>query len=42
MICMFVREPCKYISCPLWSERFQFCRFVLAVDKVLGEEPPRT
>jgi len=38
MICMFTHEPCKYISCPLWSERHQGCRFVLAINKILEEE----
>lgn len=40
MICPFNHEPCKYINCPLWSERCQACRFVLAIDKVLNEEKP--
>ena len=41
MICMFTHEPCKYIKCPLWSERKEACRFVLAIDKILDEEPPK-
>jgi len=38
MVCMFTHEPCKYINCPLWSERRQACRFVLAINKILEEE----
>lgn len=41
MICMFTHTPCQYIKCPLWSERRQACRFVMAVDKVLNEENPK-
>lgn len=40
MICMFTHKPCKHINCPLWSERLQACRFVLAIDQVLNEEKP--
>ncbi len=41
MLCQFTHEICKYIRCPLWSERRQACRFVLCVDKLLGNEVPR-
>lgn len=41
MNCCFNSEPCRYIDCPLWSERRQACRFVLTVDKILYEEKPR-
>lgn len=40
MICPFTHEPCKYIICPLWSERLQVCRFILAIDQILNEEKP--
>lgn len=41
MICQFSGTTCRYIKCPLWSERLQACRFVLAVDKVLGDDGKR-
>lgn len=41
MICQFDGTACRYIKCPLWSERLQSCRFVLAVDKVLGDDGKR-
>ena len=41
MICCFNSEPCRYINCGLWSERLQACRFILAVDKILGDDGKR-
>lgn len=41
MICQFDGTVCRYVKCPLWSERLQACRFVLAVDKVLGDDGKR-
>lgn len=40
MICHFNHEPCKYVQCGLWTERRQGCRFVMLVDKLLGNEAP--
>lgn len=36
MICHFNHQPCKYIECPMWSERLQACKHALAIDKILG------
>ena len=41
MICHFNHEPCEYINCGLWSERLQACRFILAIDKILGDDGKR-
>lgn len=41
MNCCFNSEPCRSITCPLWSERHQACRFVMAVDKILGDDGER-
>lgn len=41
MICPFTDTPCRYINCPLWNER-QGCRFVMAIDKVVGTNMPAT
>ena len=35
MDCQFTGCPCRYISCGLWDEQLQVCRFVLAVNKML-------
>lgn len=41
MICQFNGTNCRHIECPLWTERLQACRFVLAVDKILGDDGKR-
>lgn len=40
MKCCFNSEPCV-IACGLWSERLQNCRFILAIDKILGDDGNR-
>lgn len=40
MKCCFNNEPCA-IACGLWSERLQTCRFILAIDKILGDDGNR-
>lgn len=39
MICQFSGTQCRYMLCPLWREEQQDCRFVLAVDKILEDDP---
>lgn len=41
MLCHFNGEPCRYINCGYWSERLQACRFILAIDKILGDDGKR-
>lgn len=41
MNCTFNNDVCRYISCPLWNERLQKCRFTMAVDKILGDDGKR-
>jgi len=36
MVCQFTDTPCRYIKCPLWSERLQGCKHALAMEKILG------